>query len=154
MTNIYVRDLLIPYHTTKPIFKLLLQLLARYQLLSMPHIALFNSTPRVYTMNLIAQILNSIMRCWLSVTTIPLSIRNITWSKIHGELHGECRDTSGCAVIITINVVLLLGQVIRLSKYTIDEDVHSSPTPYDMLLYFDEYYFIPVILIRDYENIQ
>jgi hypothetical protein len=27
-------------------------------------------------------------------------------------------------------VVLLLWQVIRLSKYTIDENVHSSLTPY------------------------
>jgi hypothetical protein len=51
-------------------------------------------------------------------------------------------------------VVLLLGQVIRLSKYTIDENVYSSLTPYDMLLYFDKYYFIIAMLIRDYENIQ
>ncbi len=129
MTNVYARVLLIPYHIMKLIFKLLSQRLVRYQLPSMPRIAPFNSTPRVYTMNLIAQILNSIMRCWLSVTTIPLSIMNITWSRIHGELHGECRDTSGCVAIITINVVLLLWQVIRLSKYTIDENVHSSLTP-------------------------
>lgn len=130
MTNVYARVLLILYHTTKPIFKLPSQLLARYQLLSMPRIAPFNSTHRAYTMNLIAQILNLIMRCWLSVTTIPLNIKNIIWSRIHGELHGECRDTSGCVAIITINVVSLLWQVIRLSKYTIKENVHSSITLY------------------------
>jgi hypothetical protein len=47
-----------------------------------------------------------------------------TWSRIHGELHGECKDTSGWTATITINVVLLLWQVIHLSKYIIDENAH------------------------------
>ncbi len=111
-----------------------------YQWLLMLRIAHFNFTRRVYMMNLIAQKLNSIMLCWLSASTRSVSTMDITSLRIHGVPHGECRATSGCAAIFTINVVLLPWQVILLFESTIVENLHYLLTSYS------EYF---IIIIND-----